>query len=253
MITISPGHYGVGTGAKGYIDEFTEAKKVSKKVHALLNKAGILCNLIIDEKSKSQRENLSYLVQQHNKTKRELDVSIHFNAINNLTERPIGVGVLYVNRNYKQAAEKVCEAIAKSAGFVNRGAKHRTDLAILNGTHKPCLLVEVCFVNSKSDVLLYNKHFEAICLALAKSLANIVGKDLEKYSNKNSVHSLFTYPELEERLQSFYLNAIVVESILNDGIERRLFQPIWFELWRKGKLTLVDFCGLCTIICCNKK
>lgn len=193
MITISSGHYGVGTGAKGYIDEFTEARKVSEKVCALLNEANIACRLIIDETSKSQRENLAYLVRAHNNTKRVLDVSIHFNAsAGGLTERPIGVEVLYVNPKLLQAAQNVSRAIAKSAGFIDRGAKHRTDLAMLNGTDKPCLLVEICFVNSRVDVDLYRAHFDAICQALAKSLAEIVGKNFTVNQNvailKNCLH-----------------------------------------------------------------
>lgn len=251
MISISPGHYGVGTGAKGYIDEFNEARRVSEKVCELLNGAGVACQLIVDVTSKTQRENLAYLVREHNKTHRELDVSIHFNAVNGLTERPIGVEVLYVKPKLFQAAKKVSLAIAKSAGFIDLGAKRRTDLAILNGTHKPCLLVEVCFVNSKADVKLYKMHFEAICQAVAKELVAIVGWNLEVKTNDS--YSLFTFSALADRLQPLYQNRSFVESMLQQGIEKNLFQPVWMDLWRSKKLPFPDFCELCALIVSSKK
>ena len=80
MITISPGHWTVGTGARDLIEEVTEARKVSKRVTEILRKAGIQTNYIEDNVSKNQGQNLTYLVTQHNKTTRQLDVSIHFNA-----------------------------------------------------------------------------------------------------------------------------------------------------------------------------
>lgn len=253
MITISPGHYGAGTGAKGYVDEFVEARKVSEKVHALLNEAGIPCHLIVDQTSKTQRENLAYLVRAHNETNRKLDVSIHFNSsAGGLTARPIGVEVLYVNPTYMQAAKRVSYAIAKSAGFIDRGAKRRTDLAILNGTDKPCLLVEVCFVNSKADVDLYRAHFDAICQAFAMTLGEIVGVQVAS-QQQPTTSSLFTFSALADRLQPYYSNAQFVEEILQKGIKDKVFQPVWLELWRKQKLTFLDFCGLCALLLCDKK
>ena len=36
-------------------------------------------------------------------------------------------------------------------GFINRGAKKRTDLFFLNNTEMPAILMEVCFVDSEAD------------------------------------------------------------------------------------------------------
>ncbi|MGG3890033.1 hypothetical protein [Metabacillus fastidiosus] len=45
--------------------------------------------------------------------------------------------------------------------------KKRTNLGFLNGTNKPAILIEVCFVDSKGDVQIYKNKFDEICIAIA--------------------------------------------------------------------------------------
>ena len=40
----------------------------------------------------------------------------------------------------------------------------------MRNTIKPAILIEVCFCDSKADVDLYHKNFEAICAAIVKAL-----------------------------------------------------------------------------------
>lgn len=176
MITISPGHWTVGTGASDIIDEVTEARKVASRVAAILRKSDIVVNYVVDNTSKNKSENLKYLLAQHNKTSRQLDVSVHFNASAGRQSKGIGTEVLYVSA--KDVASKVSKAIASASGLIDRGAKYRDNLAFLNGTNKPAVLIEVCFVNSVKDVELYNDNFESICQAIAKELAVAVGKSV---------------------------------------------------------------------------
>ena len=188
MITVSAGHYGPGTGAIGMIDEVTEAIKVTKEVVRILRASGITTNYIEDNVSKSQAANLGWLVVQHNKTSRLIDVSLHFNASEGTHDRAIGTEVLYVNPAVKEIANQVSAAIAKAADFIDRGAKKRVNLGFLNGTHKKALLIEVCFVNSKTDVELYFKHFDAICHAIAEELATAVGKSIKPSTISNAMN-----------------------------------------------------------------
>ena len=60
----------------------------------------------------------------------------------------------------------MAEAIA-SVGFINRGPKLRTDLAFLNGTAMPAILIETCFVDSQADAHLYQVAFDEVCEAIA--------------------------------------------------------------------------------------
>lgn len=177
MITISPGHWLPGTGACDLIDEVTEARKVVNRVVEILRSNGITVNHVEDNTSKNQQQNLNYLVTQHNKTNRKLDVSVHFNSASR-TDKGLGVEVLYYDQ--KELAAKVSKAISDVSGLINRGAKERKELAFLRNTNKPAILIEVCFVNSTVDVAIYRRDFEKICQVIAKCLAEYVGKPLKK-------------------------------------------------------------------------
>lgn len=167
-IAISPGHFGVGTGAKDIIDEVAEARKVVDRVAYLLEREGIKVYKIVDNRSKNQSQNLNYLISEHNAKNRSLDVSIHFNSSGKRTDQSLGTEVLYRDDALKAFAGKVSQAISSASGLKNRGAKKRTDLAFLNGTKKPAILIEVCFVNSVQDVKIYQSKFEEICKAITK-------------------------------------------------------------------------------------
>ena len=188
MITISPGHWTIGTGARDLIDEVTEARKVAKRVTEILRKAGIQTNYVEDNVSKNQGQNLTYLVTQHNKTTRQLDVSVHFNASSGRQIRGIGTEVLYYDA--KELAAKVSKAISFASGLIDRGAKQRKELSFLAKTNNPAVLIEVCFVNSTVDTAIYNRDFDKICQAIAKELALAVGKTLSTSNNTSGKYDL---------------------------------------------------------------
>ena len=174
MLTISAGHFGQGTGAAGLIDEGKEVIFVVQELAKRLELAQIKVNIILDRKSKNQQQNLAYLVKRHNQTKRQLDVSIHFNAVRDQTSAGIGTEVLYVNPRVYPFAKKLSSAISAAGGFRDRGAKRRTNLAILNKTTAPALLIEICFVNSTEDVQLYRKNQAAIFDAIVQTLTSFL-------------------------------------------------------------------------------
>ena len=80
----------------------------------------------------------------------------------------MGTEVLYVTQ--PALAGEMSAAIADAGDFIDRGAKKRTDLAFLNGTSMPAVLVETCFVDSTADAALYEQHFDVICEAIAQVL-----------------------------------------------------------------------------------
>ena len=120
MITISPGHWLPGTGAKDLIDEVTEARRVVNRVVTILLAAGVITNHVEDNSSKNQQQNLTYLVAQHNKTNRQLDVSVHLNSAARST-KPIGTEVLYYDA--VALAKKVSAAMALAGTFKDRGER----------------------------------------------------------------------------------------------------------------------------------
>lgn len=238
MLTISAGHFGKGTGAKSYLDEGAEVIHAVAELEKHLVKLGIATNMIIDQQSRNQRSNLAYLVKQHNETTRALDVSIHFNAVDDKRDAPIGTEVLYVNPLVKPLAEKISEAIARAGGFINRGAKQRTDLAFLNGTHKQAILIEICFVNSSVDVALYKRHQAAIFEAIAHVLM--------VYLQPEVTHIIESVP-LRTRVEVIFANKPVVRAQLKQGIADGVFQGVWLGKFDNGKLTLVDYLALTTL------
>jgi hypothetical protein len=131
---------------------------------------GLLGDTVVtfdDETSKTQSENLKRIVDFHNAQDRDLDCSVHFNAFAT-TSKPMGTEVLWITQ--QALAARVSANIAKAGGFIDRGAKKRTNLYFLNNTKKPAILLEICFVDSQTDAELYKKNFRGICSAIAASV-----------------------------------------------------------------------------------
>lgn len=172
-VCISSGHGKHVPGACGIIIEHDEAVLVVNKLAGELEERGVEVETYEDTVSTTQSENLDRLVDWHNaQGAHELDISVHFNAYEQVT-KPMGTEVLYVSQ--QALAAELSEAIS-SVGFINRGAKKRTDLAFLNGTQAPAVLLEICFVDSEADCELYEDQFDEIC----ENIANVLGGDDEE-------------------------------------------------------------------------
>jgi N-acetylmuramoyl-L-alanine amidase len=169
-IVISSGHGKLVRGAEGYLDEVNEARKVVNRVAEILAGAGVGVEVFHDDTSTSQSQNLDRIVDFHNGEKRDLDVSVHFNAYET-TSGPMGCECLHVTQ--ESLAKKVADKICGASGLKNRGAKKRTDLAFLNGTDEPAILIETCFVDSKADADIYKTKFDAICRAICDAIAGV--------------------------------------------------------------------------------
>lgn len=168
-IALSSGHGLYVRGAAGPspwgLDERDENVKVVNRVAQILNEGGVKAYSFHDNTSRDVNTNLNTIVNWHNSLKRSLDVSVHFNA----TAGAVGCEVWYVSQ--EALAGKVSAAIAAAGHLKDRGAKYTNDLFVLNHTSMPCVLLEICFCDTKSDCELYREHFEAICHAIAEALA----------------------------------------------------------------------------------
>ena len=180
-IAISSGHGLFVRGARGIIDEVDEARKVTDRVAAILRGAGVAVNAFHENNARNVSDNVGAIVRHHNNQTRDLDVSIHFNstATGVIEERAIGVEVLHRTGNQvtRALAGKVARAISDASGLLLRhrqdsGAVARSNLSFLNNTTAPAILVEVCFVVSRTDVRLYQQFFEEICYAIASAISD---------------------------------------------------------------------------------
>ena len=177
-IVISSGHGLYVRGASGIIDEVDEARKVVDRTADLLRTLDIGMITFHDNTSKSQSENLDTIINFHNSQDRDLDVSVHFNAYIP-TDGERGVEVLYVTQ--EELALAVATEIHLAGGLILRGAHYRSDLAFLNGTDEPAILIEVCFVDAMGDTDKYLEHFEQICWGIARSISGAPSQRLVNF------------------------------------------------------------------------
>ena len=169
-VVISSGHGKHIRGASGFIDEVDEARKVVETVADYLRENDVEVTTYHDNVSDDQSENLGRIVDFHNAQTRDLDISVHFNAYET-TQKPMGCEVLYVSSTGKELADAVVDQICDASGLINRGPKQRTDLAFLNNTEEPAILIETCFVDSQADVDIYYQTYDLICAAIAGAIA----------------------------------------------------------------------------------
>ena len=168
-VCISSGHSTKCQGAEDIINEVEEATAVADDVAICLRDAGVHVEVFHDTVSDDQQENLNRIVDWHNSHHRDLDISVHFNSSDEgRTSRPIGTEVLYVTQG--ALAERVSQAISDVSTLIDRGPKYRDDLFFLNQTAAPAILLEICFVNSETDVRLYRTYFAMICEAIAEAI-----------------------------------------------------------------------------------
>lgn len=175
-IVISSGHGLHVRGAHGIIDEVDEARSLVERLAIELRTCGVDVVTFHDNVSTNQTDNLHCITDFHNSYARDLDISVHFNAYEQVSH-PMGVEVLFVTEG--DLAGKVSKVIADSGGLTNRGAKKRTDLHFLNCTSAPAIMLEVCFVDSECDCNQYRDRFNEICYAIADCLSGLDGAETE--------------------------------------------------------------------------
>ena len=168
-ITISSGHGLYVRGAAGILDEVDEARLVVEALADNLRERGVEVATYHDDVSTSQNENLNRITDWHNSIPCTLAISVHFNAYEQV-DKPMGTEVLYLTQS--ALASDLSAAIADAGELINRGGKKRTDLFVLNNTAAPCVLLEVCFVDSEADADLYRENFADIVEAIGDVLTD---------------------------------------------------------------------------------
>ncbi len=157
-----------GCGAVGIIDESKETREVGNRLMTILKNAGHTVVNCTNDYAKSTSENLAEIVRMANAQPLDLFVSIHFNSGG-------GKGSEVYTFDGRRHAEAVaaCDKL-HALGFVNRGVKDGSHLYVIHRTIAKSMLVEVCFVDTQSDVDLYHElGADKVAAAIA---AAITGK-----------------------------------------------------------------------------
>lgn len=143
---VHAGHNWHVTGANGYLNETKEDRIVKDEVIRLLRREGHTVYDCTDEDGRTQADNLRNIVKQCNAHSVDLDVSIHLNSGGGT-----GVEVWNYDERTKGVSDRICRAISNEIDIANRGSKYTHNLYVLANTKAPAILVECCFVDSKSD------------------------------------------------------------------------------------------------------
>lgn len=106
-------------------------------------------------------------------------ISIHRNASPEPNQYS-GVESLVFERSGKKVelAENINREL-EEAGYRNLGIKERPGLVILRRSQMPAVLVEVGFLNTDADNMLFDRNFEGIAEAIAKGVLETVREDTE--------------------------------------------------------------------------
>lgn len=170
-IVIDTGHTlsGSDTGARGngYKEELC-TREIGSKVIEKLKALGHTVVSVAPDSASSVNESLNLRISRENAANADLSVSIHLNA---------GGGQGTEVFTYK--GEKVPQAVAVlnnivGLGYKNRGIKDGSGLALISRTKATAMLIECCFIDSASDMAMYNA--EKLANAIVKGL---VGKTVE--------------------------------------------------------------------------
>ena len=162
---ISAGHNPAGKiacGASDFLDESTEARKITKEVIKLLRKNGCKVYNCTTNKGTSQNDVLRRIVSYHNEhPDAEINISIHFNSGRNDKKGDNSIAgtevwCYEVSGTKKEVANRFL-ANMQVLGFKNRGIKDGKNLYFCNKTIGKAILLEVCFVDDKDDYLLYKE------------------------------------------------------------------------------------------------
>ena len=163
-IGINAGHtkLGKGTGAVKYLNESIENRKIACEVMSqLANTNHEIIPIIIDKSS----DNLKDVVNIANKNKLDLLISIHLNAGGGR-----GCEVYTWQGKKLPQASNIVKNIS-NLGFVNRGVRDGSGYYIIKKTKMETMIVEVCFVDSESDVKLYQEvGIKKIAEAIVKAI-----------------------------------------------------------------------------------
>mgnify|MGYP000992531641 CR=1 FL=1 len=149
--------------------ECDETIKVRDRVIAIIKEKGYT-DIIQDANNESLKEYLNRAKTGNG----SMVCEFHFNAFNFKTS---GTEVLVADNpsiNSSNCAKEMADVTASILGIPNRGVKteaesHRGKLGLMREMGI-VVLVEVCFIDSATDMAAYDTHFEALCQAYADIL-----------------------------------------------------------------------------------
>ena len=175
-ITLHAGHNPSGKiacGASDYIDESNESRALVKLMKQYKPKDLTITDCTVNNGT-SQNDVLKKICAKCNAVKRDMDVSIHFNAASHSPKdgkvKGCEVWLYDGSDDCLRAAYRVLKEMRK-LGFTSRGVKRSKSLYFSKHTSKPAMLIEVCFVDDRDDATLYVRNRDKIAKALVNAIS----------------------------------------------------------------------------------
>ena len=167
-IVLDAGHGGSDFGAT-YLGrmEKDDNLRLTMAVGNILQNAG---QNVIYTRTGDVYETPSQKAQEANAANADYFVSIHRNS-SPYDNQYTGIESLVYNR-YGTAAKMAgnINRQLEDIGFVNQGVNERTNLDVLRQTNMPAVLVEVGFINTDRDNMLFDSRFNEIAQAIADGI-----------------------------------------------------------------------------------
>lgn len=193
----------IGSGATGYLNESNETRSVGYKLMELLKQKGHTVIDCTDNESPSASANLKNICALANAQPLDMFLSIHFNAGGGM-----GTEVFTYGRGDVACAGKMKSALYK-LGFKDRGIKDGSHLYVIKNTKAPAALIEVCFVDTKTDAELYARlGAEKVAEALAEAIS-----EEKPDTKKNEANDL---TELKAELDALTETVKILATELNN-------------------------------------
>lgn len=168
VIGIHAGHAKFGSrGARGLMDEVVINRKLKKWTIYYLRKMGyktVDCTVATGTNSEDV---LSKIRKKSEQKKTTVNVSIHLNSGGGN-----GVEIYLPSTTSIPKGEQFTKKLCQDFGFADRGVKG-VGTFYVNKHLTKCYLLEVGFVDSKMDTLIYNQYG---CKKIAKSIAQAIIK-----------------------------------------------------------------------------
>lgn len=179
MLVYRRGHNFKTVGAEGIIKEVEECDKIVKEIDKI--KPSNWKN--INPPQFYGKNDVDLTIKQANDMGADFYFSVHMNCDEH-TKDPRGVEVIVYNDRHLPQANRVLNNLV-NLGFKNRGVKTMEDvereLGELKRTRMNAMIIEVCFVDSETDVNIYKK---VGAKAIAKAI--VEGVTGEKINNSSS-------------------------------------------------------------------
>lgn len=167
-IILDAGHGGADFGAM-YLGrmEKDDNLRLTLAIGDILQNAGVN---VLYTRTEDIYESPAQKAAEGNASGADYFVSIHRNS-SPYDNQYTGIESLVYNRY--GAAARMAENInyqLELVGFVNHGVNERTNLAVLRQTNMPAVLVEVGFINTDRDNMLFDSRFQEIAQAIANGI-----------------------------------------------------------------------------------